>query len=1492
MASATEQADEAPSFQRVETLRSEARLTRKRTLGNLFGATDIAAEVEAELLEPAVASPRVIIKTGATNSGSLSPTGTHSPLEHSLHQNKTKVMQSLFRLESLPKLHLWSIVFFFYSSVIFAFFERIWSEEILVTRNVCDLASVSSDFRKWSSHICQTNYTSGESVPVTGLYTDHLPCKSRCMKWDGKLTGFDTLDTMVFTAFIVEAAANVTTTRGLELFAWYTDMENKTGGPLVFADLPKSNTSSDTATLTCKKGQQCDVILSEEPVFAVKREFNLQVVLMNADELDDLGLDHIGVGFVHNDRKVTILDLCCRYFFITCAAALIIDYLRHLGVPWKRWNKGWLGHDKHKGGKWTTEHRWSFFLCICLIFYCNPTKVLQLLLETEHGRNTDYWGHRILLFFDHNVAMYVTQIVRMFEIVFLACCLDKRPVWTLRMSEWRRGWLYWVLVAWFVVLVGTDAARLWSGYDTYYSREHGDNNYFDGAMPSYTVIITNFLIVVWVIGMIVFFLYSSAALSRQVYWVSRARQLAFRFFFFLYVWHMGFTITELVFCFYKKTTGRHVYETLICTDVSTLQTADLIANGVFVLTLCYIFGPPADRWELPPDPFLERKRWTNSVWPHEWVKTLNRAAGSTVYFFIWYSERFNFLLTNKMLVKKKRRGFRQGVLGAALAVAEEVVRSQESKKPKRLFCLEMAIDMLCLSWEVYGEEPGTDHSRELNKEDPYMPIDCPRHGFELLDIVNGSVESKEAQSLKVEDRSHRHPLIYRYVPAVRCRYRGGCTHGHGGRSAGMAYVCEESDCKGFAICAACLKNNQMPDRYCSSVQETADPSHPLTPRSIRPMSTSRSFGKLKDGNDDKVRLKSKEEQFKSADLQAIICRDEDRVVVAIRGTSNLANVKTDAQFFREVFSLMDDRDRKPTYYFAGLRGALRKLRHRLGFGIPRVHKGFLRAFESVGPELLARLRVVIEAHPRHELVVTGHSLGGAVAILFACSVRHALGISPTVYTYGSPRVGNVTFRERYNWMVPDTFRIVNENDIISTLPWAVFGYYVHCGKEVAIDKKGTLIIEPSFMERFLTPTKVKPHTGGLSLQCRQSANVADHQMNRYAISLSAVGKLLGVGDCVLEMKPPGKALWMIARQRFREDGGCSACGMPGESLPCCPVSGGVHRVWLRRDHGAEDVHTFFEAREVAFKGRDGREHRFTVTNGHLDLELEGAAVDHFNVEELYLDPLARTLKLSGGLVVALPDADAVAVCEALKMMLRQTQVTHDLDEKLAALAGGSTLERGETVREALLKAMRQSSITVEARPNLLIAGGWTHNTPNLPISPLLESQNVQSVCSESDTRASAVDTSSACQHLDATVRVDLTTPLERPLTFDRQLSGVLPLPGVLRQPSEQPKAVGGRESDTGSWCGLAQWKDKAADLSTPLLRPGRGRGVAVAGGSRNRGTISLSATPPAAVAATFHTGTSDPVSTLRTPPERETLEPLPRPGRGVGHPPPNGWRPP
>ena len=76
------------------------------------------------------------------------------------------------------------------------------------------------------------------------------------------------------------------------------------------------------------------------------------------------------------------------------------------------------------------------------------------------------------------------------------------------------------------------------------------------------------------------------------------------------------------------------------------------------------------------------------------------------------------------------------------------------------------------------------------------------------------------------------------------------------------------------------------------------------------------------------------------------------------------------------------------------------------------------------------------------VIVTGHSLGGALATLCAVDVQYNFSSKAalSVYTFGAPRVGNHGFRESFNRRVPASDRFFYGMDLVPALPRPWQGY--------------------------------------------------------------------------------------------------------------------------------------------------------------------------------------------------------------------------------------------------------------------------------------------------------------------------------------------------------------------------------------------------------------------------------------------------------------------
>lgn len=128
-----------------------------------------------------------------------------------------------------------------------------------------------------------------------------------------------------------------------------------------------------------------------------------------------------------------------------------------------------------------------------------------------------------------------------------------------------------------------------------------------------------------------------------------------------------------------------------------------------------------------------------------------------------------------------------------------------------------------------------------------------------------------------------------------------------------------------------------------------------------------------------------------------------------------------------------------------------------------VHRGFDGFLDKI-------FDLIVRSLHGERLIVTGHSLGGALATLFALRMElKQPGIIKNIVTFGSPRVGGKKFAGIADKLFGDrALRVVNNNDLIPRIPHSIpFCYlwgqpqYTHCFDELYIDRAGVGKTNPS-----------------------------------------------------------------------------------------------------------------------------------------------------------------------------------------------------------------------------------------------------------------------------------------------------------------------------------------------------------------------------------------------------------------------------------------------
>ncbi|MEW6095634.1 MAG: lipase family protein [bacterium] len=115
-----------------------------------------------------------------------------------------------------------------------------------------------------------------------------------------------------------------------------------------------------------------------------------------------------------------------------------------------------------------------------------------------------------------------------------------------------------------------------------------------------------------------------------------------------------------------------------------------------------------------------------------------------------------------------------------------------------------------------------------------------------------------------------------------------------------------------------------------------------------------------------------------------------------------------------------------------------------------IHRGFRKAYQDIRKNILGLVR----EHIKKEIYLTGHSLGGALAII--CALDIAWANIKGIYTFGSPRIFNRKKVEMFDNLYRNTsYRIANNCDIVTRIPTRISGYH-HVAQLVYIDNDGKI----------------------------------------------------------------------------------------------------------------------------------------------------------------------------------------------------------------------------------------------------------------------------------------------------------------------------------------------------------------------------------------------------------------------------------------------------
>lgn len=185
-------------------------------------------------------------------------------------------------------------------------------------------------------------------------------------------------------------------------------------------------------------------------------------------------------------------------------------------------------------------------------------------------------------------------------------------------------------------------------------------------------------------------------------------------------------------------------------------------------------------------------------------------------------------------------------------------------------------------------------------------------------------------------------------------------------------------------------------------------------------------------------------QNASTDTQGAIASEptHNEIYIVFRGSAQERDWGTNFQFNQQVIQpeILAKQNQNYPYEAPSKSGA-------------KMHSGFTAAYQSVRSDIHGYLsgRLSDDA----TVIVTGHSLGGAIATLCAVDIQYNFGdrLQPIeLYTFGAPKIGNAGFRTSFNERVANSYRFVNGLDIVPALPRPWQGYN-HIDREYRLGQR-------------------------------------------------------------------------------------------------------------------------------------------------------------------------------------------------------------------------------------------------------------------------------------------------------------------------------------------------------------------------------------------------------------------------------------------------------
>ena len=175
-----------------------------------------------------------------------------------------------------------------------------------------------------------------------------------------------------------------------------------------------------------------------------------------------------------------------------------------------------------------------------------------------------------------------------------------------------------------------------------------------------------------------------------------------------------------------------------------------------------------------------------------------------------------------------------------------------------------------------------------------------------------------------------------------------------------------------------------------------------------------------------------------------VCRDGARLIITLRGTQTPEDWLHNLDFIGEPYQPVPGRG--------------------------TVHQGFQLIYYAIRKNLVSIVNTVGKGCT--EVLITGHSLGGALAVLaMPDMLSNCLtgNVSPILYNLAGPRAGHDDFQNFFDAHINVCYRVVNTWDVVPHVPPGLAGF-VHVGNQVTIDSGFSLDV----VKNHVLPTGYAP----------------------------------------------------------------------------------------------------------------------------------------------------------------------------------------------------------------------------------------------------------------------------------------------------------------------------------------------------------------------------------------------------------------------------------